>query len=211
MPVSKKNEQKQETSVPQQNQPAVAYYKRSSKDIAQYPTKRVLNLCIKEKSNMSPEVFLGILAAIIVVVLLLEFFGVYRPYRSLELAQADLADAQNHLQQTYDSMSDYDQVHDDYYKYNFNEFNSALADRLDIFDLLRREIFGKAKITSLSINENTITLSLTGVNLKEQLPEMQKSLLADPLVADVFSSSQASQNDTARMVITLVDANKEVA
>ncbi len=208
MPVSKKSEQKkQDVKASQPSQAAVAYYRRSSKDIAQYPTKRVLNLCMKEKSNMPPEAFLGILAAIIVVVLLLEFFGVYRPYRSLELAQADLNAAQSHLQQTYDSMSDYDDIHDEYYQYNFNEFDRTLADRLDVLDLLKRELFDKAKINTLNVSANTINLNMTGVKLKEQLPDIQESLLADPFVATVFSSSQSSQNDTATLVITLKSAD----
>lgn len=67
------------------------------------PDKTTLNLCMKEKTAISPALFVPILLLILVLALVIGYFGVYKPYQSVKDRQAELDAARAKLQQTYDS------------------------------------------------------------------------------------------------------------
>ena len=204
------------------------------------PSKRTLNLCMRETSNISIEAFLISLAVILAVVILLEFLAIYRPYARVEALERQVAAAQAAVDAKYGEMNGYDKqvgdkhkkpdgsgytVEEFYRQFNYEGFDLSVADRLDIFTLLETHILNaelesgrQAQITSLSIDGNVITLRLAGPE-KNDLDKIYESLIGDPMVLNepyhpgVFVSSTSYDSDgvpVSSMVITLKDATTVV-
>ncbi len=140
---------------------------KARKLASKYSSKDTVNLCIRERKGLSAELFFLILAGILIVLLLLEFFGVYRPYLNLETAEKDLAQQQAEVQRIKDEIKDMDEVREEYRKYNYEHFPRERVDRLDVLDLVETVFFDRGIITSFHLSKNTLTLQLTDVLLED--------------------------------------------
>ena len=178
------------------------------------PTKKTLNLCMKEKSLISPMLFVPILVIILVLAAVIGYFGVYKRFEAVNEAQAKLDATEARLQQVLDSMSDptYDELKKEYNRYYYEDYDTSIADKLDVLELLERRIFPVSSMRSLSISGKTISTSLTGLTL-EQVSELIKNLNAEPLVESVavtmtgYTGGEGSE-PTVNMTVTLADASK---
>ncbi len=197
--------------------------KEVKKDKILVPDKTTLNLCMKEKSAISPALFVPILILILALALVIGYFGVYKPYQSVKARQAELDEAKSKLQQTYDRIDDYDDKYKDaegnggieteYNRYNYEGFDNTLADRLDVLGLLETHIFPVATVNSISIANKTVSLTISGINSKE-LSDLLIDLSEDKLVANVKAYRGSDMDDetaegyssSVSMTITLNDA-----
>lgn len=174
---------------------------------SKYSEKNTVNLCIRERKGISAELFFLILAGILLVLLLLEFFGAYQPYLRLEAAEQQLADEQAAVQAMQDSMKDYKTVQDSYREHNYEHFPRERVDREDVFQLIEEVIFDKGVITSFNLNGNTLTLSLSGVSIVEPTgPEKEgmndrryilTNIEKSPIVSDYDSPQYTAEYDSA--------------
>lgn len=173
---------------------------------SKYSTKETVNLCMKERKGISFELFFLIFALIFIVLIIIEFFGVYRPYLELEQKEKQLAEEQTKLQQLVDSMQDYDEVRENYRKYNYENFPKDIVNRLDILAFLEKTVFDRGKITSVRIGgtSNTVVLEISEVsrdNLKAMLEDIRTS-------EDVFnrysSRTDLEDGEIATITITIV-------
>lgn len=218
MPISRK---------PDSNNGAAANQVRNSKlalkDSSQLPSKRTLNLCMREKSSLSVELFLIILGIILIIIMLVEFFGIYRPYVEVEAIQAKVDAAQRDLDNKNNQMKEMDDFYlqnfnmtmTEYYnQYNYEGFDRSIADRLDIFALLDREIMrkegfmGVARIRTLTVRSNTVTITVDGLDGK-QVSELFWNLSGDAMVSYVSVPVTGFNGDGtpyANLTITLKDA-----
>lgn len=219
MPVSR-DTNTHETTSPTRTSTSAHTVTLGLKDSSQVPTKRTLNLCIREKSNISIELFLILLAVILVVVMVAEFFGVFRPYARVESLEAQVNSAQKELDGKNDAIQKYenDKVPDDYHKYNFEGFDLTIADRLKVLDILDRHIinhedFNEAKIGgTITIRDKTVSFTLEGLT-SQQLADLRKELQTDPWVyaVNINRASSTEGNETsATVTLTLNDADKVV-
>lgn len=174
---------------------------------SKYSTKETVNLCMKDRKDITFELFFLLLALILVILLIVEFFGIYRPYLSIEKAEAQLAADQAKLEQLQDSMRDYNDVHEQYRKYNYENFDRSIVDREDILDMLEDKVFSMGIIQSISISRNTLTMTLTGVN-RNEIDAMQAGVREDPIVFNVFAQSTGYDEGivTVNMSIIFKDA-----
>lgn len=147
--------------------------------------KRTLNLCQKERSTISGAAFVLTLAIILAVLVAVEYFGAYRPYKNLEALQAEIDRQQTEIDDLNAGMSDMDKVRDDYNRYNYVGFDTSIVDRNKIFELLDTVIFEKypnAQVGTLSLSGNVLRFTLVGLDLEE----------INGLVADFFKSDMVS-------------------
>ncbi len=172
--------------------------------------KNTLNLCMKEKNSISVQLFCLLFVAIMLVVLLIEFFGIYQPYRAIEQAEADLASDRDKLTQIQDKIKDYDSVREDYLKYNYEHYDKTLVDRLDVLEMLGRTVFAVGKVQSLSISSNAISLTASGID-EATASSLYVTLLAEEIVETVnyrMFTAQESSEPRLTMAITLVNSQK---
>lgn len=170
-----------------------------------YATKNTLNLCMREKSSITAELFFGILAIILAVLLVVEFFGVYRPYRDIERAEAELNGKRTELAALEDATKDFDDVKAEYNKYNYENYNKDLADRLDVLDMLDVAVFPYGKVTLLSFDNNqTLMLNMEEVRLIS-VSDLIKQIDAQKLVNRVtlVNSGGSAESPTVNLIITL--------
>lgn len=202
--------------------------KEIKKDKLVVPSKTTLNLCMKEKSTVSPALFVSILALILILAAVIGYFGVYRPYQSVKERQAALDEARAKLQQTYDRINDYNNKYKDedgkggieteYNRYNYEGFDKTIADRLDVLAILEKDIFPVATVNTISINNKTVSLTISGISSKE-LADLIVKLSENELVATVRAYRGSDMDDgtdeegvyssSVSMTITLNDANEE--
>lgn len=208
MPVSRKNESA-ERRVPEKNSGTVL----GLKDSSQLPNKRTINLCMKEKDKLSKEMFLIVLSLILIVVMLVEFFGIYRPYVEVENLENRLSSAQSELDAKNAAMSDYKDVEEFFDMYNYDDYDNTLADRLDVMQLFERNImnvdkFASAKIDSLSISGRRVTFTIKGLT-GDLISELYQSLCNDKIVEYVDfprTSTDADNIQSTDFEVTLLDA-----
>ncbi len=174
---------------------------------SKYSTKDTVNLCIRERKGISYELFFLIFAAILLVLLLIEFFGVYRPYLDMEAREAELTRIEASTQDLYDQMSDRTQVRDLYRQHNYENFPRERVDREDVFDLIERLVFDKAIITSFTLRENVLTLGLHGP-VRSDLEKIANSIMDDELVLSCGRSNwtQSESGFDTTLTITFKDA-----
>ncbi len=201
----------------------VTFYDVANKRTYQAPpskhaSKETVNLCMREKTSISYELFFLLLAVIFIILVIVEFFGVYRPYLAVERAEADLAEKQTQLEQIYDSMSNpsREEVRDNYRRYNYENFPREIVNREEILALLEETVFEKGKITSAALLENnTVELTVSGV-LREDIEPMQQQLNEKEGIVDWVEVSHVNfemddtgaESATLSMTIRLVPADQ---
>ena len=170
-----------------------------------YSSKETVNLCMKERKSISYETFFIILIIFFAVLLVIEYFGAYLPYREIEQKEKQLAANETELSQLQNSMSDRDQVRADYRQYNYENFPRNIVDRAEILALLERTVFERGKITSVNISSNnTVVLNVADVS-RDDLEAMQKEIREDDLVFNVFvSRTNLEDGESAGVTMTIV-------
>ena len=171
-----------------------------------YSTKETVNLCIRERKGISYEMFFLLLAIFFSLLLIFEYFCVYRPYYEVEQLEKQLAARQAEVERIYGSMSDRQEKLEEYRKYNYENFPREIVSRDDILELLERTVFKKGKVSNVSISRNTLTMTVSEV-LWGDIDGIQMSIREDVMVDNVFVSRTNLQSDggveTATINITI--------
>lgn len=175
--------------------------------------KATLNLCMKEKQLISPAVFVPVLLAILILAALIGYFGVYMPYDGVRKAQEELDARKEVLTKMEEHVKDYNEVKEEYNKYNYEEYDKTIASRLDVLEMLERTVFPVSTVRSLSITGKTVSLTLTDISL-DKVSELTTELNKEGLVQKVsvsftgYDGANTSSTPTATMTILLTDADK---
>ena len=175
------------------------------------PSKRTLNLVIKEKGEFRLE---RVLPAVLLVLILAALFGkfaVLDRYAVLAEAESVLVQEQKQLEALRASYADFDEVQAEYNRYTYADFDRTIADRQDILMLLEKYVFPVSGMTQLSVSENLVTMTLTGMTF-EEISTLTDRLEKDPLVDHVFvSNANYTDKDeelpAASLIIDLADAS----
>lgn len=175
------------------------------------PTKRTLNLMIREKKPFRAAVWIPCILVVLILAAVFAKFAVYDRYVKLNAAEDALEAKKAELAAIVDSYSDYDEVQEQYNRYTYTGFDRTIADRLDVMDILERLVFPVSDVTRLSMSGKTVNMTLTGMTLSE-VSELVTKLEAEPLV-DGVTVSTAGYNEkdavpTATFTLVLADADK---
>ncbi len=176
---------------------------RASAVVVDNSRKEVVNLCKRERKGLSLGAFFLILALILAVVILVEFLGIYRPYKELEAREAQLDDARATLAQLQKGMSDIDEVRAEYRKYNYEHFPRELAEREDILDLMETAVFARGKITRFVLVENKLVLTVKGVNGAD-VDVLQRDLRENKLVQSVVVTAAEKEDGAVTLGLDIV-------
>lgn len=175
------------------------------------PTKRTLNLMIREKKSFWASVWIPCILVVLILAAVFAKFAVYDRYVRLNAAEDELEAKKAELAAAVDSYADYDDVQAQYNRYTYTGFDRTIADRLDVMDILERLVFPVSDVTRLSMSGKTVNMTLVGMTLSE-VSELVTQLEAEPLV-DGVTVSTAGYNEkdavpTATFTLLLADADK---
>ncbi len=175
------------------------------------PSKRTLNLAIRERRYPDPKKWIPGVLVVIILAALFSKFAVVDRYAKLNEAEAELAGKKAELAATQAQYADYDEVRERYNMYSYEGFDRTIADRLDVMDLLRRDVFPVCEVQDLSVSGKTINLSVTDLNLS-QISQLIATLEGEPMVSSVTvftaSDDQEAVTGSASLSVELVDATE---
>lgn len=177
------------------------------------PSKSTMNLFQKEKSQIRLSVVIPCVVLILIAAALFAKFAVIDRFARLGELEAQLADEKAALDATRKSYADYNEVAEEYSRYNYTGYDKSIADRLDVLALLEREVFPVAGVESLSVSGKTMSMTLRGLTL-EQVSELLHKLEADPLVEHVtvstmgYGENVGTGEPRANMTVELADASE---
>lgn len=183
------------------------------------PSKKVMNLYYKEDTTTRPSTIALYVLFILVALLAVGKVAVYDLAVKLEDEQAKLAYNQSLLDVQTEYLADYKDVSSQYsrYSYSYLTQEEKVCDRMDILSMLEATLFYKAKLDSVMITDDIVTVSFRGLNLEEAAGVAGKIETYD--IVEKVVVNTASLNDSAeeegkdalvtRMVITLVSEEAE--
>lgn len=180
-----------------------------------YPTKRDMNLAMREKPQTNRP--LALLAVLLVAALigLFYLFAVRRVLDEVDAANtaADAAEAQ--LAAIQQQTMNYDDVLDEYQGYTVvSNAMTGTVDPLDCLDLIETHLVDKAEVEAYSVADHLISVQLSGVTLRD-VSEIYADLMNSPLVSSVqvYTASTVKDSNelvTANMNIELAQTDTSV-
>ena len=162
-------------------------------------TMQTVNLCKREKKGMSFAMFCLLLFIILAILILVEFFAAYRPYKQMEAKQQELSEKQDRLDSLYGAMTDRKEVQDEYREYHYDDFPDELRNRKDILTLFETKIFPYGTVSSLSVTAaNSTSITITDID-RNYVETFKTSLREDELVESVsFATVKMLDNGKAQ-------------
>ena len=180
-----------------------------------YPTKKTLNLMIKEKTLASPTRLIPILLLIVVGALAFSKFAVVDRLAKVDKAESELATMKNQLELIQNAFSDYDQVEDQYSRYSYENFDRTIPDRIDVLEMLEIWFMPVCRIQSLSMNGRDLSMTIADINM-DTITYLNGVLThEEPMVESIKITSYVDNTDrdqsgertvTATVNIYLADA-----
>lgn len=190
--------------------------KKKSKKQIKIPSKKTLNLLVKEKTLASPTRLIPILFIIIAGSYLFSKYAVVDRLDKLSRAESELSDMKNQLDMITSAYADYDEVQDQYSRYSYENFDKTIPDRLDVLDMLERRLFPICSIQSLTINGRDLNMVITDIDLETLTYINGALLIEEPLIESITIGSYTDNSDrqesgqatvTATINMTLADAS----
>ena len=176
------------------------------------PTKQTMNFVHIEK-KVNP---LRIIITVLVIALLAAAavkFGILDQEQKKVNAYNELSLKQTQLAALSAKLVEYDELAAQYGRYSYgwmNEKETGLVGRIDVLDLLEKNVMTVATVQDLSITDNVLTMNISGVTL-ERASEIVKQLESSPIVssASVYSASAAEAAEAS--IFMSIVLTKEVA
>lgn len=135
-----------------------------------WPTKRTLNLVIREKTWSSPSRVTPLLVAIILAAALFSKLAVADRLAQVSRSEAENARLRQSISQLRADYADYDRVESQYRRYSYgslSETERALPDRLAVLDLLEAKLLPAAQVKNMAVGGNSLSLTLAGITLEQ--------------------------------------------
>lgn len=174
------------------------------------PTKKTLNLMIREKTTIDPAKWIPGVVIVLIVAALIGKFAVADRYAKLSKAESALAARKQTLEDTRAAYADFSEVQEQYNRYTYTGFDRSIADRLDVLDLLEKYVYPVCEVQSVAISGKGVNLSVTDLSLSEA-SALKESLEKEPLVDSFFVTTASHDvqelNGDATITIQLVDAS----
>ena len=141
----------------------------SKKKAVQMPSKKTMNFA-RRQSNFNPKKVIPIILVILIVAAVFVKFGVMDPLDKKTAAYSELSYKQVQLAALNAQLTGYEELEQEYGRYSYgwmNETEISLVSRIDVLNLVEKQIATKATIKDMAINNNVLTLNIYGITLKE--------------------------------------------
>lgn len=185
--------------ITEKNVPAAEKQTAAPRKMIKCPQKRGINLNMQEKQRSTG---LTLLIGILLIALLagsVAKFGVIDQYRRLEQAQSDYNRVHTLYRQTQEKLQDYDRVLLEYRTYSMDWISdeqygfSTLVNRQEVLNLIEKEILPRGSLSSLRIDGEQLTLSMSGMTLDE-ISQMFEDIQQSPIVSAVSLDLASTEN-----------------
>lgn len=190
--------------------------KKPAKKQIKIPTKKTLNLLIKEKTLASPTRLIPILFIIVAGAYLFSRYAVAARLEKVNRAEAELADMKSQLEMIQNAFTDYDEVEDQYRRYSYENFDRSIPDRVDVLNMIETRLFPICNIQSLTINGRDMNLIIKDIDMSTLTMINGMLLQEEPLIEELNitsytdntgTNSSGEATVTATINITLADAS----
>lgn len=183
---------------------------------AVYPTKRTLNLAIKEKSPFRASRLVPLLLIILVAAFCFSKFAVVDRINEMNQKQAQAAQLAAENTALTVAVQEYPEVYREYIKYSVDwmDYNErTMIDRTDALDIIEKELVPYCAVRSVAITGNTASLQLSGITLQEASGLVQNLVsrddVADVAVFSADTNNEQGLNASIAMLITMEPKNME--
>lgn len=183
--------------------------KRAPKPKDEFPSKTYMNLMVSEKKSFDLRSNIPLIVILLIIVVLVLKFGVFDFYARVDAKQAELNAHQQTLNSLNAELTNYNTVLEEYEGYESMSITSSglRVDALEALDLIDRFVAPSARVVSISLVGNTLTLNLTDISL-DGVGKLASTLYEQDMVANVSVSTAATQETaskdvTAAITITL--------
>ena len=175
-----------------------------------YPSKTTLNLCIKEKSPLNPGKLIPLLILVLLLAVAFCKFAVVDRIQNTNAVQSELSALRSHRDGLKTYLEDYDDVAVEFSRYSLgwmDDSERVLVKRTEMLDLVESMLMPYSRVRSVSASGNTISITLSGVTLKDTSRFVEALYARDDVdnVTVYTASTNASQTTQAAvsMVITM--------
>ena len=186
--------------------------KRAPKPKDEFPSKTYMNLMVSEKKSFDLRSNIPFIVILLIIVVLVLKFGVFDFYARVDAKQAELNAHQQTLNSLNAELTNYNTVLEEYEGYESMSITSSglRVDALGALALVDRFVAPSARVASLSLVGNTLTLNLTDISL-DGVGKLVSTLYEQDMVANVSVSTAAtretaSEDVVVAMTITLATA-----
>lgn len=165
-----------------------------------YPSKRDMNLAMREKPQTNR--LLAVLAVLMVIAFIGVFylFAVRRVLDEVDSAATAADNAEAQLAAIQEQTAHYDDVLDEYQSYTVvSNAMTGTVNPLDCLNLIETQLVDKAQVESYSVADHLVSVQLSGVTLRD-VSEIYASLTASPLVSNVQVYTASTQKDSTEQV-----------
>ena len=164
---------------------------RAKKAVA-VPTKQTINF-IYQKKQIKPGRLAVLLVLAAIALLAIGKFGFLDQEMQRSDARNAVIEKQAELALINAKLADYDALAEQYGRYSYgwmSEAETSLVNRTEILELLDKEVLSVAQVEDFAINENILTMNISGATLA-RASQIVKNLENSPLVktASVYSAS----------------------
>ncbi len=168
-----------------------------------YPTKRTMNLYFRQDRTSAPATAVLYILFALAVLLALGKLAIYDPWAETTALeeQAAALEARNAAQ--IEQLQDYNQVLQDYLRVLPTQQEEALVDRMEILNLIDRVVRPAAQITKLSIQEDKVLLTFSGVTLSRAAELVRQLEQADFVSATSVDTATSGQEEGDQATVTV--------
>lgn len=157
---------------------------------AAYPSKRSMNLYFKEDRTTAPVTIVLYALFVLVLLLALSKLVIYDPWTQQKDLEQQLITLEQQQASQMAELKNYDQVLKDYIRATPTEEELSQVDCLEVLSLIDNTIRPVATISQVSISENKVLLSFSGVTLS-QAGTLVSQLEQSPLVKNISVDTAA--------------------
>lgn len=171
-----------------------------------YPSKKSINLYYSVNDSKKISTIVIDVVFVLVLVLGIAKFFVFDVIAEKNAAYEKLQSAQELLAVQEEALKDFDEVSEEYSRYSYKILVDGLGlhDRMAVLDMLENTVFNQASISSVSINDNKISLNVDGMGLDE-IAQLIAELQSYEMVEFVEITNQSGNGESfsGNMSITL--------
>lgn len=175
------------------------------------PSKKTMNFA-RHESNIDPKRVGIILGIIIVVLAVFAKFGILDPLAEKSKAYQELGTLQNQQVAIQQKLSKFDELKKEYGRYSYgwmDEVEISMVSRMEILELMEREIFPYAVVEDLSVTNNVLNINVNKITL-EKASEIIESLEKDDLVEYAYLFYAEAENGEDALISMSITLTKEV-
>lgn len=161
-----------------------------------YPSKRDMNLAMREKPQTNRP--LAVLAVLMVIAFIGVFylFAVRRVLDEVDSAATAADNAEAQLAAIQEQTAHYDDVLDEYQSYTVvSNAMTGTVNPLDCLNLIETQLVDKTQVESYSVADHLVSVQLSGVTLRDV-----SEIYASPLVSNVQVYTASTQKDSTEQV-----------